>query len=120
MSTGIFFYYQQGERLKDFPDELGKTLSRPNVFFYDAFYPRKPESAFDPEAIFWNWGYDGTIGEYGDMGLTAQLHVQLASQIKSFAAEGCNGRLVVILCGGSRRDLATLIIPRIVEVLASK
>ena len=75
---------------------------------------------FVPEIIFWNWGYDGTIGEYGDIGLTAQLHVQLAQEIKRFAIEICNGRLVVILCGGSRRDLAASIIPRILEVLANK
>jgi acetoin utilization deacetylase AcuC-like enzyme len=281
MATGIFFYYQQGERLKDFPEALGRTLSRPNVFFFDAFYPLKPESSFDlepisaaslykvhtpqmvqqimatgeyegalysaagtvsaavrvgggeitnafvftgygdhhagsdffgggcyfngaaiaiqelkerfkikkfavvdsdahhgdgswalfendpdvlyvclctgpaeiqncninihvpsatddaaylslvsdalqkqirvfhPEILFWNWGYDGTAGEYGDMGLTAQVHARLALEIKRQADELCNGRLVVVLCGGSRRDLAATIIPGVVEVLAN-
>ena len=51
MSTGIFFHYQQGERLKDFPDALGGILSRPKVFFYDALYPGKPESSFDLQPI---------------------------------------------------------------------
>ena len=76
--------------------------------------------AFAPEIIFWNWGYDGTVGEYGDMGLTAQVHVQLALEIKKLADQFCDGRLVVVLCGGRRRDLATLIIPRLIEVLASQ
>jgi acetoin utilization deacetylase AcuC-like enzyme len=281
MSTGIFFHYQQGERLKDFPDALGRILSRPNVFFYDALYPLKPGSAFDlepipaaslykvhsqqlvrrvmatgeyegalysaagtvssaiklgageltnafvftgygdhhagrdffgggcyfngaaiavqelkerfnikkfavidsdahhgdgswalfendpgvlyvcfcsgpdeiqnrninihvpptvddgtylslvgdalqkhvrgfhPQILFWNWGYDGTAGEYGDMGLTTEVHVRLALEIKRLADAICNGRLVVVLCGGSRRDLAAMIIPGIVEVLAN-
>ena len=280
MSTGIFFHYQRGERLKDFPQALDGILNKENVFFYDAFYPSKPESSFDlepipleilhkvhtpetvqrvretgdyegavysaagtlsaakkictgelksafaftgygdhhagstffgggcyfngaaiaihelidkfsvkrfaiidtdahhgdgtwelfekrhdvlyvclcsgesrvnneninvhvpsriddggylalvkdalkkwvrafaPEIIFWNWGYDGTVGEYGDMGLTHQLHAQLAMEIKKTAEAICNGRLIVILCGGSRRDLARLIIPSIIAVLA--
>jgi acetoin utilization deacetylase AcuC-like enzyme len=30
--------------------------------------------AFTPEIIFWNWGYDGTVRAYGDIGLTPELH----------------------------------------------
>jgi len=33
MRTGIFFYYQQGERLKDFPQALKVILEKENVFF---------------------------------------------------------------------------------------
>lgn len=73
---------------------------------------------FDPEMIFWNWGYDGTIGEYGDIGLTPEFHPRLASEVKKAAEEVCNGRLITVLCGGSGRDLATLLIPGIIEVLA--
>jgi acetoin utilization deacetylase AcuC-like enzyme len=282
MATGIFFYYQQGERLKGFPEALEGILERDNVFFYDALYPLKPESSFDltpisletiqkvhspemvgrvkvtggyegalysaagtvsagirvcsgeltnafiftgygdhhagsnffgggcyfngaaiaihelrekfgvkrcaivdtdthhgdgtwelfqydpdiryiclcsgpfqerngnvnihvptqiddhgylalardalekwlkgfhPEIIFWNWGYDGTTGEYGDIGLTPGLHLQMARGIKELAGEICNGRLVVVLCGGSRRVLASFLIPRVLEILASE
>jgi acetoin utilization deacetylase AcuC-like enzyme len=278
--TGIYFHYQEGERLKDFPQALEGILERENVFFYDAFYPDKPESSFDlesipvetlqkvhspsmidrvrktgdyvgavysaagtlaaakkilsgeienafvftgygdhhagsdfygggcyfngaaiaihdikeklrverfavidtdahhgngswelfenssqvlflcfcsaplqeknnninipvpyrvtnelylelardtfekrirafrPELIFWNWGYDGTTGDYGDIGLSPQFHIQLAKEIKKLAREICGGRLVVILCGGGQRDLATFLIPRIIKVLA--
>lgn len=280
MSTGIFFYYQLGDRLRDFPEGLGEILRKDNVFFYDAFYPSKPKSSFDlepiptetllkvhteemlrrvkasgefegalysaagtlsaalrvcsgelrnafvftgygdhhagshffgggcylngaaiairrlqegsglrrfciidtdahhgdgtweifqdepdvlyiclcsgpsqehnrnvnihvpigigddaylealrnaikkwvtvfePEIIFWNWGYDGTIGEYGDMGLTPELHVQSALEIRKWAEDVGRGRLVVVLCGGSQRALATFLIPKIIEVLA--
>ncbi len=73
---------------------------------------------FKPEAIFWNWGYDGTRGEYGDMGLSPDLHVQVARELKATADEVCQGRLIVVLCGGSRRDLARLLIPKVIRVLA--
>ena len=51
MPTGIFFHYQQGERLKDFPQALGTILERNDVFLYDALYPSKPKSSFDLEPI---------------------------------------------------------------------
>jgi acetoin utilization deacetylase AcuC-like enzyme len=279
MHTGVFFYYQQGERLRDFPQALEGILDRDTVFFYDALYPSKPKSSFDlepislktlhkihspdmvarvkatgnyegalysaagtlaaarriysgeldnafvftgygdhhagsdffgggccfngaalaihelrekfgaerfaiidtdahhgdgtwelfkedpmilylcfcsgqsresnrnvnihvptrmsdleyltiakeafqrwfkafvPEIIFWNWGYDGTEGEYGDMGLTPALHLKLAMEIKELTLEVCNGRLIIILCGGSRRDLALFLIPQIIRTL---
>ena len=282
MPTGIFFYYQQGERLRDFPQALGGILDKDHVLFYDAFYPSKPKSSFDlepipkdtlhtihspemverveatgdyegavysaagtvaaamriwsgeitnafvftgygdhhagsnffgggcyfngaalaihelrgkfglrrfaiidtdahhgdgtwelfennpnvlymcfcsgqfqeknnnvnirvpfrvndsrylalakdaferwcksfqPEIIFWNWGYDGSAGEYGDIGLTPELHFQMARDIKHMAQEMCTGRLVVILCGGSRRKLASFLIPRIIEILTDQ
>jgi len=47
ISTGIFFHYQQGERLRDFPGSLNGILEKDNVFLFDALYPLKPESAFD-------------------------------------------------------------------------
>ena len=281
LKTGIFFHYQNGDRLRDFPEALGDVLSRDNVFLYDAFYPLKPASSFDldavpielvtrvhsprmidevrrsgafegallsasgtvaaairiwngeidnafvftgygdhhagrdfygggcylngaaiaiqelrsrfaasrfaiidtdahhgdgtwdifendpgvlyvcfcsgpsrehnnkvnvqlpwrltdedylglvkkslhprvkafrPEVIFWNWGYDGTRGEYGDLGLSPDLHVRLAEELKGLAGEVCRSRLIVVLCGGSRRDLARLLIPNVIRVLTA-
>jgi len=75
---------------------------------------------FRPEIIFWNWGYDGTGGEYGDMGLTPEVHLKVARDIKMTAGELCDGRLVVVLCGGSRRDYAKLLIPAIIKILAGR
>ena len=51
MATGIFFHYQQGERLRAFPQALEGVLGKDNVFFCDALYPSKPESSFDLESI---------------------------------------------------------------------
>ncbi len=75
--------------------------------------------AFKPQAIFWNWGYDGTQGDYGDMGLSPDLHAMLAREIKQTADQLCRGRLIVVLCGGSRRDLARQIIPQVIRALAT-
>jgi len=82
----------------------------------DEFLPRA--KSFQPEVIFWNWGYDGTSGEYGDIGLTTELHARLARELKDVADEVCRGRLIVVLCGGSRRDMAHRLIPQVIRVLA--
>ncbi len=74
--------------------------------------------AFQPELVFWNWGYDGTQGDYGDIGVSPDLHAGLARLFKGAADELCQGRLVVVLCGGSRRDLARRLVPQVVRVLA--
>lgn len=73
---------------------------------------------FRPELIFWEFGYDATQGEYGDRGLTKDCHLEIAKIIKSSADTICQGRLITILCGGSRRDLATYIIPKIIARMA--
>jgi acetoin utilization deacetylase AcuC-like enzyme len=72
---------------------------------------------FRPEILFWNWGYDGTKGEYGDIGLTPEVHVSLARELRKLAEEICQGRLIIVLCGGSRRNLARYLIPRMIQVL---
>ena len=80
------------------------------------FAPRA--ASFRPEAIFWNWGYDGTQGEYGDIGLSTAAHTTMARELKRIADEVCRGRLIVVLCGGSRRDMARRLIPPVIRVLA--
>ena len=73
---------------------------------------------FEPEYIFWEFGYDATSGEYGDKGLTRDCHIKLARIFKRVADKVCRGRLIVILCGGSGRAIATYTIPRIINCLA--
>jgi len=80
------------------------------------FVPRVTE--FEPEYIFWEFGYDATQGEYGDKGLTRDCHLKLAKIIKEAADRFCQGRLITILCGGSGRAIATYTIPRIIDCLA--
>ena len=73
---------------------------------------------YKPELIFWNFGYDGTQGDYGDIGISKGCHQKLAKMLKETADETCDGRLVTVLCGGGKRRLATYIIPRIISTLA--
>ncbi len=80
------------------------------------FIPRV--MAFEPEYIFWEFGYDATQGEYGDKGLTRDCHPKLARVFKEAADKVCQGRLIAILCGGSGRAVATYTIPRIIACLA--
>lgn len=81
------------------------------------FVPRA--MAFRPELIFWEFGYDATRGEYGDKGLTKDCHPTIARIVKGVADKVCQGRLIVILCGGSSREVATYTIPRIINCLAN-
>jgi acetoin utilization deacetylase AcuC-like enzyme len=73
---------------------------------------------FKPELVFWELGYDATKGEYGDKGLTRDCHIEFTRIIKDIADKICQGRLVVILCGGSGQALATYIIPKVISLLA--
>src|SRR4030042_143721 len=76
--------------------------------------------AFQPEILFWNWGYDGTQGDYGDIGLTSAFHILLAKELKEVAKKVCRGKFIVVLCGGSRRDLARYLIPKLIGVISGK
>jgi acetoin utilization deacetylase AcuC-like enzyme len=91
-------------------DESYLNLVRKNFF--------ARAKAFEPEIIFWNWGYDGTRGDYADIGLTPDAQILLAREICAAAADISVGRLIVVLSGGSRRDYASYMIPRIIQILA--
>jgi acetoin utilization deacetylase AcuC-like enzyme len=106
-------------------DEKGNVnISVRDTLSDDEYLARVEEEAvprirdFGPELIFWNWGYDGTTGDYGDMGLTPDCHVRLARVFRRGADEVCRGRLIVVLCGGHARETATYAIPRIIRCLA--
>ena len=70
-----------------------------------------------PEFIFWEFGYDATRGQYGDKGVSKDCHGKLAEVIRETADKVCQGRLITILCGGSSRQMATYIIPRVIKQL---
>ncbi len=74
--------------------------------------------AFRPDLVVWYFGFDGHQGDYGDLGLTAACFQGLADLMIALAAEVAGGRLVVVLGGGSRTDLATALIPPIISRLA--
>lgn len=72
---------------------------------------------FRPEFIFWYFGFDTHQGDYGDLGLSREAYIQICRMVKSTAEELCNGRLEVVLGGGSRSDIAKNVIPPVIAVL---
>jgi acetoin utilization deacetylase AcuC-like enzyme len=81
------------------------------------FKPRVKD--FKPELIFWYFGFDTHQGDYGDIGLTLEAYILIARMVKELAAETCEGRLEVVLAGGSRSDIARHVIPPIIAILGS-
>ncbi|GBD39007.1 Histone deacetylase-like amidohydrolase [bacterium HR37] len=82
------------------------------------FIPRVKK--FRPEMIFHFLGHDTCQGDYGDIGLTPDFFIELVRELKRCAEEACYGRYLIITGGGSRRDVAEYIFPRIVEILATQ
>ncbi|AGK60312.1 Deacetylase [Archaeoglobus sulfaticallidus PM70-1] len=73
---------------------------------------------FKPDLIFWYFGHDTHEGDYGDIGLTVKEYVKIAEILKNLAEEICNGKLVVVLGGGSSPSIATESCLAVIEELA--
>ena len=73
---------------------------------------------FRPELLFWYFGFDTHQGDYGDIGLTGPCYWNIARLMRDLAGEVCGGKLVVVLGGGSQTEVATYLIPPIIERLA--
>ena len=93
----------------------------------DEAYLKTAESAFasrvrvfHPDLTVWYFGFDGHRGDYGDMGLSLRAFVGLADFMVAAAKEASGGRLLTVLGGGSRTDLATLIIPQVIRRLGEE
>ncbi|MBW1752429.1 MAG: histone deacetylase [Deltaproteobacteria bacterium] len=80
------------------------------------FYPRVMD--FKPDLIFWYFGFDTHKGDYGSLGLSGRCYQKIARFMLQTAEEVTGGRLEVVLAGGSRTDIATNVIPPIIEILA--
>ncbi len=74
--------------------------------------------AFEPDLLFWYFGFDTHEGDYGDIGLSGPCYWKIADLMKDLSEKVCGGKLEVVLGGGSRRELATYLIPPIIERLA--
>ncbi len=72
---------------------------------------------FRPDFLFWYFGFDTHAGDYGDIGLTVAAYLPIAAMMKSLSDELCEGRLEVVLGGGSRSDIARSVIPSVIAVL---
>jgi len=70
--------------------------------------------------IFWEFGYDNTLGDYGDIGLSKEVHLHLLELIKDVAEKVCGGKLVVILCGGSSSETLDYCIPKMIGIMSER
>ncbi len=61
---------------------------------------------YEPELIFWYFGHDTHLGDYGDIGLTVRDYIKICKVVKKLAIELCDGKLVVVLGGGSIPQIA--------------
>jgi acetoin utilization deacetylase AcuC-like enzyme len=91
-----------------------------NDLYFDlveqSFAPRV--RTFRPDLIFWYFGFDTHQGDYGDIGLTGPCYWNLARRMVELSEKVCEGKLEVVLGGGSHTQLATYLIPPIIERLA--
>jgi len=97
------------------------TGGRPmNELYADLVRRHFPPRArrFQPDLIFWYFGFDTHQGDYGDIGLTGPCYWDIALLVRKLAEEVCGGKLAVVLGGGSHTQLATSLIPPIIERLA--
>jgi acetoin utilization deacetylase AcuC-like enzyme len=73
---------------------------------------------FQPQFLFWYFGFDTHRGDYGDIGLTRPAYLDIGRLMRGLAEEVCLGRLEVVLGGGSRSDIARDLIPPVIRLLA--
>jgi acetoin utilization deacetylase AcuC-like enzyme len=73
---------------------------------------------FAPDLLFWYFGFDTHEGDYGDIGLSGPCYWKIADLMVELAGKVSGGKLEVVLGGGSRRELATYLIPPVIERLA--
>jgi acetoin utilization deacetylase AcuC-like enzyme len=92
------------------PNESYLSLAR------EVFTPAA--ESFEPDLIFWYFGFDTHAGDYGSVGLTGEAFFGLSRYMMEEAEKHCDGKLAVILAGGSRSDLASALIPPIITILA--
>ena len=61
---------------------------------------------FNPDIVVWYFGHDTHQGDYGDIGLTVRDYIEHARIIKEIAEKYSDGKLAVVLGGGSVSGIA--------------
>jgi acetoin utilization deacetylase AcuC-like enzyme len=104
-----------------YPDPRGSGVGTPaNDAYFDRVSRQFPDRVrrFRPDLLFWYFGFDTHQGDYGDIGLTGPCYWNIACLMRDLAGEVCGGKFAVVLGGGSRTELATYLIPPVIERLA--
>ncbi len=94
-----------GDPDKTYLDVVKKALDMASKFPHDLFY--------------WYMGFDTYRGDYGSLGLSKECFLNIADMVKSFAQKHSNNKLQVVLAGGSLREMAAWLLPKIIEKLAT-
>ena len=103
------------------PDASERGTGRPvNDVYLDRVAREFPPRVrrFRPDLLFWYFGFDTHLGDYGDIGLTGPCYWDIARRMRDLAREVCGGKLEVVLGGGSQTRLATYLIPPVIGTLA--
>lgn len=102
------------------PSEDGEIEGSGNDAYLDLVVRHAPHriTRFEPDLLFWYFGFDTHEGDYGDIGLSGPCYWNIANLVKELSEEVCGGKLEVVLGGGSQRRLATYLIPPIIGKLA--
>jgi acetoin utilization deacetylase AcuC-like enzyme len=91
-----------------------------NEAYFDLVARNVPDrvTRFQPDLLFWYFGFDTHQGDYADIGLSGPCYWNIADLMIDLAREVCGGKLEVVLGGGSQQRLATYLIPPIIGRLA--
>jgi acetoin utilization deacetylase AcuC-like enzyme len=76
-------------------------------------------ASFPHDLFYWYMGFDTYRGDYGSLGLSRECFLQIADKVKAFAERYTGNRLQVVLAGGSLREMATWLIPRVIDKLST-
>ncbi|MGB9667656.1 MAG: histone deacetylase [Thermosulfidibacteraceae bacterium] len=72
---------------------------------------------FKADFFFWYMGFDICKGDYGSLGIDKETIVEIASIIRELTRSYFDDKLQIVLAGGSMRELATWIIPRVIGTI---
>jgi acetoin utilization deacetylase AcuC-like enzyme len=101
------------------PSEGGPNEAMNDAYFdLVARHADRRVDAFEPDFLFWYFGFDTHEGDYADSGLSGPCYWNIAALMKELAEKVCGGNLEVVLGGGSHQRLATYLIPPIIGRLA--
>ena len=72
---------------------------------------------FKPEIVVHFFGHDTHAWEYGSLGLSTEFFARMASEVRDFAEDVCDGRYVIIHGGGADPDITSRVLWRVLGTL---
>lgn len=72
---------------------------------------------FRPEIVVHFMGHDTHAWEYGSLGLSTNFFATMASEIRDFAEDVCEGRYVIIHGGGADPEITSRVLQRVADSL---